>query len=101
VKALVKHPMDWKVVLVTFTTVFLAELGDKTQLTTLSMSATTGAPWSVFVGSALALILASFLGVLAGGIISKYIPPNYIQIAAAGGFLIIGSVMLWQVMNAA
>jgi Ca2+/H+ antiporter, TMEM165/GDT1 family len=101
VKALVKHPMDWKVVLVTFTTVFLAELGDKTQLTTLSMTATTGAPWSVFVGSALALVLASFLGVLAGGIISKYIPPSYLQIAAAGGFLIIGSVMLWQVMNAA
>jgi Ca2+/H+ antiporter, TMEM165/GDT1 family len=101
VKALVKHPMDWKVVLVTFTTVFLAELGDKTQLTTLSLTATTGAPWSVFVGSASALVLASFLGVLAGGIISKYIPPNYIQIAAAGGFLIIGSVMLWQVLSAA
>ena len=54
------------VLLTTFTTVFLAELGDKTQLATLLLSAQSGQPWVVFLGAALALISSSLVGVLVG-----------------------------------
>lgn len=93
--------MDWKLISVTFVTVFLAELGDKTQLATFLLTSKTGAPWSVFLGSALALVLASLLGVLAGEMISKVLSPTYLQFAAACGFLIIGAVMLWQLSRGA
>ena len=58
----------------TFVTVFLAEMGDKTQLTTITLSSTTNKPLAVFIGSSLALISATLLGALAGGSIANLIP---------------------------
>ena len=74
----------------TFVTVFLAELGDKTQLAIVSISGTSNRPGAVFAGSSFALVLASLVGAAAGGSLSSIIPTNSLQLAAAAGFLIIG-----------
>ena len=74
----------------TFATVFLAELGDKTQLAIVTISGTSPRPGAVFAGSSLALVLASLLGAAAGGSLSAVIPTDALQLAASVGFLIIG-----------
>ena len=74
----------------TFVTVFLAELGDKTQLAIVTISGTSPRPGAVFAGSSLALVLASLLGAAAGGSLSAVIPTNALQLAASVGFLVIG-----------
>ncbi|MFN6132629.1 MAG: TMEM165/GDT1 family protein [Synechococcaceae cyanobacterium] len=78
----------------TFVTVFLAELGDKTQLAIVSISGTSSRPGAVFAGSAAALVLASLVGAAAGGSLSSLIPTNALELAAAGGFLIIGTRLI-------
>ena len=74
----------------TFITVFLAEMGDKTQLTTITLSSTTNKPLAVFIGSSLALILATLLGALAGGSIANLIPAFLLKLLSGIVFLIIG-----------
>ena len=74
----------------TFITVFLAGLGDKTQLAIVTISGTSSRSGAVFAGSATALVLASLLGAGAGGSLSAVIPPNALQLAASVGFLVIG-----------
>ena len=74
----------------TFATVFLAELGDKTQLAIVTISGTSTRPGAVFAGSSAALVLASLLGAAAGGSLSAVIPTNALQLAASVGFLVIG-----------
>jgi Predicted membrane protein len=64
------------VFITTFTTIFIAELGDKTQIATLMLSAESGKPIIVFIGSSLALISSSIVGVLIGKWLSKKISPN-------------------------
>ncbi len=78
----------------TFTTVFLAELGDKTQLATVAISGSSNKPVAVFLGSASALILASLIGALAGGSIATVIPSNLLKLLAAIGFCFIGVKIL-------
>jgi putative Ca2+/H+ antiporter (TMEM165/GDT1 family) len=78
----------------TFATVFLAELGDKTQLAIVSISGTSSRPGAVFAGSASALVLASLVGAAAGGSLSSVIPTDSLQLAAAAGFLIIGTRLI-------
>jgi putative Ca2+/H+ antiporter (TMEM165/GDT1 family) len=78
----------------TFITVFLAELGDKTQLAIVSISGTTSRPGAVFAGSAVALVLASMVGAAAGGSLSTVIPPDALQLLASVGFLILGSRLI-------
>ena len=80
----------------TFVTVFLAEMGDKTQLTTITLSSTTNKPLAVFIGSSLALILATLLGALAGGSISNLIPAFLLKLLSGTVFLIIGINLLAQ-----
>ncbi|AFY47993.1 putative membrane protein [Nostoc sp. PCC 7524] len=83
----------------TFITIFLAEIGDKTQLSTLLMSAESHAPWVVFLGSAAALITTSLLGVLLGSWISKQLSPKALD-KSAGVMLLLVSVMLfWDVLQ--
>jgi putative Ca2+/H+ antiporter (TMEM165/GDT1 family) len=74
----------------TFATVFLAELGDKTQLAIVTISGTSSRSGAVFAGSACALVLASLLGAGAGGSLSAVIPADALQLAASIGFLVIG-----------
>jgi putative Ca2+/H+ antiporter (TMEM165/GDT1 family) len=86
--------MDVSILVRTFAAVFLAELGDKTQLATFCFAA-EGRSWiSVFIGSAAALIVASFLAVLLGCEVSKYVPEKYIKISAGVLFIAIGAWMI-------
>ena len=80
----------------TFVTVFLAEMGDKTQLTTITLSSTTNQPLAVFVGSSIALILATLLGALAGGSIANLIPAFLLKLVSGIVFLIIAINLLSQ-----
>lgn len=86
--------MDWKLIFTAFGTLFLAELGDKTQLAVLSLTAKSGKPFSVFIGSAVALVLITLLGVIFGEIATKIIPASYLHKGAAGLFIVIGVLML-------
>ena len=80
----------------TFVTVFLAEMGDKTQLTTITLSSSTNKPVAVFLGSSLALILATLLGALAGGSIANLIPDFILKLLSGVVFLILGLNLLTQ-----
>ena len=74
----------------TFITVFIAEMGDKTQLTTITLSSTTNKPLAVFIGSSVALILATLLGALAGSSIANLIPAFILKLLSGIVFLLIG-----------
>lgn len=86
--------MDWKLFLSTFGVIFLAEIGDKTQLATLSLAAGGSSRWIVFAGAALALVATSAIAVLAGEAVSRLFPPLWMQRAAGVSFLILGVWML-------
>lgn len=88
--------MDWRVFLTTFGVILLAEMGDKTQLAAMTMSAQTKKPWAVFVGSALALVTVSALGVIVGGVVGNYLPLIWIKRAAAVAFIVIGILILFD-----
>lgn len=86
--------MDWKLLASTFGVVFLAELGDKTQLATLSLAAGGSSRWAVFLGSALALVATSAIAVIAGEALSRVIPPIWLRRGAGALFLVLGAVFL-------
>ncbi len=89
--------MDWKVLLMVFGTIFVAELGDKTQLATMLLAADKDTNrWLVFIGASLALIAASGLGVLVGGAISNWVSERTLQVIAGLGFVAIG---LWTLLR--
>jgi len=83
-----------KSVFYTFFLILLAELGDKTQIATMLLSAKSNSIMAVFIGSSFALICSSFIGVFAGTYITKYIPPHYIQNVAGILFIAIGILIL-------
>ena len=82
--------MDFKVLLTTFGMIFLAELGDKTQLATLCFAAESKSCLAVFLGSAGALVLTSFLAVFFGSLVNKVVPANYIKTGAGALFIVLG-----------
>ena len=86
--------MDFKTVFTTFGMIFLAELGDKTQLATFTFAAESSSRWAVFVGSAGALVLTSLLGVVFGSVVHKLVPPQMIKTGAAVLFIVLGLWML-------
>jgi putative Ca2+/H+ antiporter (TMEM165/GDT1 family) len=90
--------MDWKVFGTVFGTVFLAELGDKTQLATLLFASRSASLWTIFFAAAAALVLTSAIGVAAGAVVSQYVNPKYLSYAAGAGFIVIG---LWTLYQAA
>lgn len=90
--------MDLKIFAVVFGTVFLAELGDKTQLATVLFASKSPASLvTVFVAASLALILSSGLAVAAGSLISQYVDTRYLSMLAGAGFIIIG---VWTIIQA-
>ena len=86
--------MDFRVLLTTFGIIFLAEMGDKTQLAAMTMAAQTKRPWAVFIGASLALAAVSALGVVVGSVIGEYIPLEWVKRGAAVAFIVIGVLML-------
>jgi putative Ca2+/H+ antiporter (TMEM165/GDT1 family) len=90
--------MDLKILTTVFTSVFIAELGDKTQLATMLFAADKdSSKLTVFVGAALALVLTSAIGVAAGSIVSQYVSEKTLQYVAGAGFIGIG---LWTLIKA-
>jgi putative Ca2+/H+ antiporter (TMEM165/GDT1 family) len=90
--------MNIKLLMTVFTTVFLAELGDKTQLATLLFAGNKDiSKMTVFIGASLALILTSAIGVLFGSTISTYLNTKYINYIAGAGFILIG---VWTIIKA-
>ena len=90
--------MDYKILLTVFITIFVAELGDKTQLATMLFAADKEVNRiTIFIGASLALIGTSAIGVLMGGIISDYISAKYLQYIAGTGFILIGA---WTLVKA-
>ncbi|MDY6984781.1 MAG: TMEM165/GDT1 family protein [Pseudomonadota bacterium] len=90
--------MDLKILLTVFITVFIAELGDKTQLATMLFAADQQvSKWTVFLGASLALVATSAVGVMAGGLVSNLISPKQLQLIAAAGFIGIG---IWTLIAA-
>ena len=86
--------MDWRVLLTAFGVIFLAEMGDKTQLVAMTMAAETRRPWAVLAGATLALACVSAVGVAVGGALGSYLPLEWIKRAAALAFILIGVLML-------
>ncbi|HKA21628.1 MAG TPA: TMEM165/GDT1 family protein [Blastocatellia bacterium] len=86
--------MDWRIFITTFGVIFLAEMGDKTQLAAMTMSAETKRPWIVLVSASLALACVSAIGVLVGSLLSNYLPLEWIKRGAAIAFIAIGTLIL-------
>ena len=90
--------MDWRVLLSTFTLLFVAELGDKTQLAVINMTAKHKTPVPVFIGAVLALSLVTLVGVLFGEALTKVVPADILQKAAAVLFVVMGVLMWFDVL---
>lgn len=86
--------MDLKVLITTFGMIFLAELGDKTQLATFCFAADSKSRLAVFLGSAGALVLTSLLAVVFGSVLSRVVPTTYIKVGAGAIFTMLGLWML-------
>lgn len=90
--------MDLKIFITVFITIFIAEIGDKTQLATLLFAADKQvSKLTVFAGASLALIVAAGIGVLAGGLISNYVSEKFLNYIAGAGFIAIG---IWTIVRA-
>jgi putative Ca2+/H+ antiporter (TMEM165/GDT1 family) len=90
--------LDYKILLTVFASVFIAELGDKTQLATMLFAADKDvSKWTVFLGASLALIVASAIGVAAGSVLTHYVSEKQLHYVAGTGFIVIG---LWTLLKA-
>lgn len=87
--------MDWKIFLATFSAIFVAELADKTQLVGIGMTAKSGKPLSVWVGSVSAYMLVTIISVLIGAMLGKYIKPEFVRYFGASVFVMIGLLMFF------
>ena len=88
-------PFDWNLLGVSFVTVFLSELGDKSQLAAIALGVRSSSPKAVFFGTAAALVLASFLGVLLGEGTAQILPEQTVKGIAAIGFALMAVRLLW------
>jgi putative Ca2+/H+ antiporter (TMEM165/GDT1 family) len=82
--------MDWKIFATAFVTLFLAELGDKTQLAVITMTSSTESKLSVFLGANLALVAVTLIGVVFGSVLSQYVPTEWLQRIVAAAFIVMG-----------
>jgi len=86
--------MDWRLLASAFGLVFLAELGDKTQLAVMMLSAESESPWTVFFGAGGALLASTLLAVLFGTALTRVVPEEYLRIGAGLLFLVLGALIL-------
>ncbi len=93
-----KPPISsWKIFTSTFVTIFLAELGDKTQMSTLLMSAEFHKPWVIFAGAGTALVLTTLIGVWVGQWLSSRLSPRTLDVAAGVMLALISAWLVWDV----
>ncbi len=92
--------MDWRLLLTTFGSVFLAELGDKTQLATLCFATGKNTLMPVFIGSSLALVTSSLLACLLGSALTKVLPIRWVHLGAGFVFIIIGVLLVVRTIRA-
>lgn len=88
--------MDFQLLGLSFITVFLSELGDKSQVAAIALSGSTKSPRAIFFGTASALVLASFIGVIVGQGVAEVLPTHWVKTAAAIGFAVMGIRLVWQ-----
>ena len=88
--------MDWNLLGLSFITVFLSELGDKSQLAAIALSGSSKSPRAVFLGTAAALLLTSLIGVLAGAGAAQLLPVRLVKAIAAVGFAVLAVRLLWN-----
>ena len=86
--------MDWKLFALTFGTVFLAELGDKTQLAALAFTSDSRKPWTIFLAASLALVIVTAVGVAAGTLLGRWVNPAWLRRGSAVLFIAIGAWIL-------
>jgi len=86
--------MDWRLFALSFGAVFVAELGDKTQLAALAFTADSRRPWTIFAAASLALVLATAVGVAAGTLLWRWINPAWVRRGSAVLFILIGTWLL-------
>ena len=86
--------MNWAVALATLGALFVAELGDKTQLAVITLAAKHRDPLSVFVGAAVALVLVTAIGAAGGELITRLIPADLLRRVAAVAFVVMG-ILMW------
>jgi putative Ca2+/H+ antiporter (TMEM165/GDT1 family) len=89
--------VNWQVLGSAFLMIFLAELGDKTQLSTFAFASQSKSPLSVFLGASLALVLSSFIGVILGGLVGRFVPERIMKVLAGLVFLGFGA---WTLVEA-
>ena len=87
--------MDFQLLLISFTTVFISELGDKSQLAAIALGGSSSSPKAVFFGTASALLLATLLGVLLGESTALLLPDKVVKGVAAIGFGLLAVRLLW------
>ena len=87
--------MDWKVLVSTFAMIFLAEIGDKTQLAVFSFVARTKSPVAVFIGAGAALLVATLLAVFFGGVVARVVPERFLRYLSGSLFVLFGAFILW------
>lgn len=90
--------MSWQAFVSTFVMLFVAEMGDKTQLAVMMQSAKFQKPWAVWAGAAVALVVVSGLGVCVGQLCAAYIKPEIIRYVAGGLFMAMGALMVFKVI---
>lgn len=86
--------MDWKVFFATFGAIFMAELADKTQIVGIGMSAKSGKPFTVWLGSVAGYMLVTLISVLVGSFLSHMIKPEIIKATGGGLFIVLGILMV-------
>ncbi len=82
--------MDWKLTLATFTTIFVAELGDKTQVATIALASQSKSTLSILIGVVVALALAGIIGVFAGRLFAQFINPQILKYTAGSLLIVMG-----------
>ncbi|HHX24576.1 MAG: TMEM165/GDT1 family protein [Tepidanaerobacteraceae bacterium] len=93
--------MDFKLFLMAFCMLFLAELGDKTQLAVFTLVTQYKKPLPIFLGASLALVLVTLIGALFGEVVSRYVPEAYLKLAAGILFVGIGIFVLIEAVPGA
>lgn len=86
--------MDWRVLFTTFGIIFLAEMGDKTQIAAMTMAAEKKRPWEVFLGASIGLAAVSAIGIVVGTALGHYLPVEWIKRVAGAAFVVIGVLIL-------